>query len=223
MAMLEYIYHSTESENYEKILTLREKDIKDEQAFHLSVIIGEDIIACGSLCEKEKGVFEIYGLFVKEQYRFNGLGTKVIERFKKEAKENGATEIFINVPTSTVRFAEKNGLAVDGVAFSQGETRFVKCSYQFVFDDAEWVSFGGEKDAVIARKDFFVDEVKETILYASGLGFCEIYINGKKISDRLLAPAWTNYVSVDSKTMSYPIFDKMTQRILYEKLNVTEF
>ncbi|MBQ5884329.1 MAG: GNAT family N-acetyltransferase, partial [Clostridia bacterium] len=223
MAMLEYIYHSTESENYKKILTLREKDSKDEKAFHLSVIIGEDIIACGSLIETEKGVFEIYGLFVKEQYRLNGLATKIVERFKKEAKENGATEIFSNVPVSVVRFFEKNGLAVDGVSFPVKDTRFVKCSYQFIFDDANWVSFHGEKDAVIARKDFYVETIKETVLYASGLGFCEIYINGKKISDRLLAPAWTNYVSVDSKTMSYPIFDKMTQRILYEKLDVTEF
>jgi hypothetical protein len=60
MAMLEYIYHSTESENYKKILALRETDIKDEKAFHLSIIIGEDIIACGSLAEIESGVFEIY-------------------------------------------------------------------------------------------------------------------------------------------------------------------
>lgn len=223
MAMLEYIYHSTESENYKKILTLRETDIKDEKAFHLSIIIGEDIIACGSLAEIESGVFEIYGLLVKEQYRLNGIATKIVERLKKEAKENGAVEIFSNAPVSTVRFFEKNGMAVDGVSFPQGDSRFIKCSYQFIFDDANWVSFHGEKDAVIARKDFYVETIKETILYATGLGFCEIYINGKKISDRLLAPAWTNYVSVDSKTMSYPIFDKMTQRILYEKLDVTEF
>ena len=221
--MLEYIYHSTESENYKKILTLREKDSKDENAFHLSLIIGEDIIACGSIAEVENGIFEIYGLFVKEQYRLNGLGTKIVERFKKEAKEKGATEIFVNAPISAIRFFEKNGLAVDGVSFPQGETRFVKCSYQFIFDDASWVSFHGEKEAVIARQDFYIESVKETVLYASGLGFCEIYINGKKISDRLLAPAWTNYVSIDSKTMSYPIFDKMTNRILYEKINVTEF
>ena len=223
MAMLEYIYHSTESENYKKILTLREKECKDENAFHLSLIIGEDIIACGSIAEVENGIFEIYGLFVKEQYRLNGLGTKIVERFKKEAKEKGATEIFVNAPISAIRFFEKNGLAVDGVSFPQGETRFVKCSYQFIFDDASWVSFYGEKEAVIARQDFYIESVKETVLYASGLGFCEIYINGKKISDRLLAPAWTNYVSIDSKTMSYPIFDKMTNRILYEKLDVTDF
>ena len=223
MAMLEYLNCSFGDENYKKILTLREKDTKDEKAFHLSLVIGEDIIACGSLAEIESGVFEIYGLLVKEQYRLNGLGTKIIERLKTEAKENGAVEIFSDAPISTVRFLEKNGLAVDGVSFPQGDTRFVKFSYQFIFDDANWVSFHGEKDAVIARKDFYIDKVNETILYASGLGFCEIYINGQKISDRLLAPAWTNYVSVDSKIMSYPIFDKMTQRILYEKLDVTEF
>lgn len=223
MAMLEYIKHSSQCENYNKILTLREKNEKDEKAFHISCVIGEDIIACGSLAEIEKGVFEIYGLFVKEHYRLNGLGTKLLCEFKKYAKENGATEIFAELPTSVIRFFEKNQMAVDGVSYKKGDARVIKCSYQFVFDDAQWVTFGGEKDAVIARKDFFVDNIKETYLYATGLGFCEIYINGQKISDRLLAPAWTNYVSVDSKTMSYPIFDKMTQRILYEKIDVTSF
>ena len=33
MAMLEYIYHSTESENYKKILTLREKNAKMKMLF----------------------------------------------------------------------------------------------------------------------------------------------------------------------------------------------
>ncbi len=221
MAMLEYIKHSSQCENYKKILTLREKSEKDEKAFHISCVIGEDIIACGSLAEKEKGIFEIYGLFVKEHYRFNGLGTDIVKCFKQKAKELGATEIFAELPMSAIRFFEKNQMAVDGVSYKKGDECVIKCSYQFVFDDARWVTFGGERDAVIVRKDFDVYEVKETLLYASGLGFCDIYINGQKVSDRLLAPAWTNYVSVDSKTMSYPIFDKMTQRILYEKLNVT--
>lgn len=223
MAILEYIKHSSQCENYNKILTLREKSEKDEKALHISCVIGEEIIACGSLLEIEKGIFEIYGLFVKDHYNLNGLGTNIVKSFKEKAKEMGAAEIFVNAPASAIRFFEKNGFAVDGVSFPQGDDRFVKCSYQFVFDDASWVSFHGEKDAVIARKDFFVDNIKETFLYATGLGFCEIYINGQKISDRLLAPAWTNYVSVNSKTMSYPIFDKMTNRILYEKLDITSF
>ena len=202
MAMLEYLNCSFGDENYKRILTLREQNEKDKKAFHRVCVIGETIIACGSLVENEKGVFEIYGLFVQDHYNFNGLGTNIVKCFKNKAKEMGATEIFANVPISVIRFFEKNGFCVDGVSFPSGDTRFVKCSHQFVFDDALWVSFGGEKDAVIARKDFFVDNIKETFLYATGLGFCEIYINGKKISDRLLAPAWTNFKDHDTASYS---------------------
>ena len=223
MASLEYVKHSVKDETYKGILTLRAKDERDEKAFHFSCVIGDEVIGCGSLAEAENGIFEMYGIFVKEHCRLNGLGTKIVEALKAEAKKQKATEIFTVAPLSAIRFCEKNQLAADGVSFPCGNERFIKCSYQFVFDDAEWLTFGDEKDAVIVRKDFNVEAIKETYLYATGLGFCEIYINGKKISDRLLAPAWTNYVSVDSKTMSYPIFDKMTNRILYEKLDVTEF
>ena len=69
MAMLEYLNCSFGDENYKKILTLREKDTKDEKAFHLSLVIGEDIIACGSLIEKEKCVFEIYGKIKNDSVR----------------------------------------------------------------------------------------------------------------------------------------------------------
>lgn len=223
MAKVEYLMYSSESENYEKILTLREQNEKDIKAHHLSCVVDGVIIACGSLVEYENKIFEIYGLFVKDHYRLNGLGTKIVSMLKEKAKELKATEIFAELPVSDISFFEKNQFVVDGVSYEKGDERVIKCSYQFVFDDAEWVTFGGERDAVIVRKDFDVYEVKETLLYASGLGFCDIYINGKKVSDRLLAPAWTNYVKTDVKTLSYPIFDKMTQRILYEKLDVTSF
>ncbi len=223
MASLEYVKHSAKDENYKKILELRKKDERDESALHFSCVIGDEVVGCGSLAEAENGAFEMYGIFVKEHCRLNGLGTKIVTALRAEAKKQNATEIFTVAPLSAIRFCEKNQLAADGVSFPCDGERFIKCSYQFVFDDASWVGFGGERDAVIARKDFWVDTVKQTFLYATGLGFCEIYINGKKISDRLLAPAWTNYIKTDSKTMSYPIFDKMTQRILYEKIDVTSF
>ena len=72
MAMLEYLNCSFGDENYKKILTLREKDTKDEKAFHLSRVIGEDIIACGSLCEKEKGKYEKTKLIVEKIFRRKG-------------------------------------------------------------------------------------------------------------------------------------------------------
>ena len=221
MGKLEYLVHSYGDENFKKILTLREENANDKKALHISCVIDETIIACGSLVQNENSTFELYGLYVKDDYRLSSVGSKIVELFKAEAKKQGAKEIFAVTPISLVRFFEKHQFAVDGVSFEKGEGRVIKCSHQYIFDDAEWVSFGGERDAVIVRKDFEINELSETVLYASGLGFCEIFINGKKVSDRLLAPAWTNYVKMNGTDLSYPIFDKMTQRILYEKLNVT--
>jgi alpha-L-rhamnosidase len=44
------------------------------------------------------------------------------------------------------------------------------------------------------RKEFAVSKkIKQAKVYVSGLGFYELYINGKKIGDQVLAPAVTNY------------------------------
>lgn len=96
-------------------------------------------------------------------------------------------------------------------------------THTFVFGDASWLTFGDETEAVIARTDFTVDELTDTVLRVTGLGFCELYINGKSISDRLFAPAWTNYLPLDTASMNYPIYDTMTYRILYETVDITPF
>ena len=92
-----------------------------------------------------------------------------------------------------------------------------------VFGNAEWLTFGDETEAIIARKDFSVNELKNTVLTVTGLGFCELYINGKSITDRLFAPAWTNYLPLDTPNMNYPIYDTLTYRIMYEKIDITPF
>jgi alpha-L-rhamnosidase len=98
-----------------------------------------------------------------------------------------------------------------------------KQSHGSVFKNAEWLTFADETEAVIARKDFTVNELTHTVLRVTGLGFCELYINGKSVSDRLFAPAWTNYLPLDTASMNYPIYDTMTYRILYEQIDVTPF
>ncbi len=94
---------------------------------------------------------------------------------------------------------------------------------QDVFGDAPWLNFGSETEAVIARKAFSVEELESTLLRVTGLGFCEIYLNGKNIAERLCAPAWTNYVSLDTANMNYPIYDEMTYRILFEEFDITPY
>ncbi len=52
------------------------------------------------------------------------------------------------------------------------------------------------KPAVVLRKSFAIEKpVSKALLYSSALGFYEIYLNGTKISDRVLDPGQTDYES----------------------------
>jgi alpha-L-rhamnosidase len=54
------------------------------------------------------------------------------------------------------------------------------------------------------RKEFTVDKkIAQALVFVSGLGHYELYVNGTKIEDRFLSPGWTNY----QKTCYYNTFD----------------
>jgi alpha-L-rhamnosidase len=58
------------------------------------------------------------------------------------------------------------------------------------------------------RKEFKVpDNIRKATVYISGLGLYELYINGTKIGDQVLAPSPTDY----SKTVKYNTFDVTEQ------------
>jgi alpha-L-rhamnosidase len=46
----------------------------------------------------------------------------------------------------------------------------------------------------IFRRDFSVrHKVRQALIFVSGLGHYELHLNGQNVTDRLLAPGWTNY------------------------------
>lgn len=58
----------------------------------------------------------------------------------------------------------------------------------------------------IFRKEFQVEKpLRSAIALVSGAGFHELWLNGQKVGDHVLAPAWTNFRS----TMPYEAFDVM--------------
>lgn len=196
---------------------------QDEKSYYGVCKIGDTVIASGGISESEEGEFEITDLAVDEHYRNAGVGTAVLNELKCEAKKRGAKEIFAEIPLDTLGFFEKNGIAKCGVSYIKNGKRTIKCRENLVFDGIQWVGFENESEAVVARCDFFAKSDVGAELFVTGLGYCEIYINGKSISDRVLAPAWTNYVKFDTQNLEYPIYDTMTTRILYEKFDVTPF
>ena len=64
---------------------------------------------------------------------------------------------------------------------------------------AEWIcaqinAEEGPEPSPLMRREFEVKEqISQARIYISGLGWYELYINGKKVSDRVLDPAMTNY------------------------------
>ncbi len=56
----------------------------------------------------------------------------------------------------------------------------------------------------LLRKEFkTVGEIKRAMMYLSGLGWYELYLNGKKVGDHVLDPAWTSY----DKRVFYVTYD----------------
>ena len=73
------------------------------------------------------------------------------------------------------------------------------------------------------RKEFVIAKpIKKAMVYVCGLGFYEMYFNGEKIGEQVLAPAVTNYDKRPLKNLLYYYDDQSTQRVLYNVFDVTQ-
>ncbi len=62
----------------------------------------------------------------------------------------------------------------------------------------------------LLRKEFAVKkQVKKARLYATALGVYEMYLNGKKVGDQILAPEWTDYFT-RVQYQTYDVTDMLT-------------
>lgn len=198
------------------------KDSRDEKGIHVVCAVKDTVVGCGSLYDNGKGEFEVSRIAVKKDYRRFEIGSEILKDLKSYAKELNAENIVAESKTDYLDFFHKNGFPHENVSYEREGKRYIKYNLNLVFDDAEWVEFGDETEAVIVRCDFNVNKKAPAELFVTGLGYCDVYINGKKATDKVLSPAWTNFEKMDTASMAYPIFNKMTQRILYERIDVSK-
>lgn len=65
-----------------------------------------------------------------------------------------------------------------------------------------------DNPAPLLRKSFHISKsIRRATVYASGLGFFELYLNGSKVGDHHLDPGWTDF----AKRVSYSTFDVTSQ------------
>lgn len=69
----------------------------------------------------------------------------------------------------------------------------------------KWIGRVNQGDSLpVFRKEFNCqDKVKRARIYACGVGQYELYLNGKKVGDDVLEPAWTDY----NKYLCYAVYD----------------
>ena len=57
----------------------------------------------------------------------------------------------------------------------------------------------------------------------SGLGFFELYVNGRKVSDDVLVPPASDYGKRDLSTLYYPIHDTFSHRVYYCRYSLADY
>ena len=68
----------------------------------------------------------------------------------------------------------------------------------------KWIGTSGEMTSPLLRKEFWVPKrIKEATAYVFGFGFYELYLNGAKVGDDVLAPVNSNY----DKVLYYDTYD----------------
>lgn len=90
-----------------------------------------------------------------------------------------------------------------------------------MFGSAKWVSANKNISSPLFRAEFSTKDVKNAEIYICGLGFFEFYINGKRVSDDLLVPAFSQYCYRDLSAHYTERQDKMSYRtyVCYYRLN----
>lgn len=81
-----------------------------------------------------------------------------------------------------------------------------------MFGSAKWVSANKNISSPLFRAEFSAKDVKNAEIYICGLGFFEFYINGKRVSEDLLVPAFSQYCYRDLSAHYTERQDKMSYR-----------
>lgn len=74
------------------------------------------------------------------------------------------------------------------------------------------------------RKEFTVNnDISNARVYISGIGYYELYINGKKVGDHVLSPNQTNYDKTYNDSFDDNRIANMSTRVLYETYDISSY
>ena len=92
------------------------------------------------------------------------------------------------------------------------------------FDDLIWVSPAPGINAPMIHKEFELDQVCDyALLNLCGLGYFEVYLNGRKVSDELMNPVRTDYDNVEYRDIVSTYTGTTRKTLKYLSYEVSEY
>ena len=91
-----------------------------------------------------------------------------------------------------------------------------------MIENAKWIAATEAEQAPCIEKKFSVGKVRSAILDITGLGYFYAEINGKKVTDDLFNPVFSDYRARSLNNLLYPIVDKMTHRVYFCRYDIAE-
>ena len=92
-----------------------------------------------------------------------------------------------------------------------------------IHETAKWVRAGKCESPIIFGSFEVPEGIRKAVISICGLGLFELYINGQKVGNDLLTPAWTDYEPRENRRLLYPLSDTCSHRVLYLDYNLMDF
>lgn len=196
-------------------------DKHEDVAKYLAVKENGEVIGCGRFYKENETDYHIDNIAFSKAMRGKGMGRELVSALVTHCKQSGAQRVTVNAQSYAVAFYEKCGFAVCGCEYTDENRKNIPMVISFEFDGCTYLEADNSLDAFYVRKSFDADNIASAVVRINTLGFVVPYFNGKKLTDEMYIPAWTNYAKRDFSQATYPIFDTMTQRRYYLDYDVT--
>lgn len=92
-----------------------------------------------------------------------------------------------------------------------------------IFGEAKWIGVGEDCAVPYLRDDFYIDHLKKAEIVLCGLGFFELYLNGKRVGDHCFEPVTSDYVKRNISVNGQPFDEEMKHRTYCVKYNISDY